>query len=233
MSWPAEVALCASSGPWPSSVKRFTPGKAAPRASIVGAWTSCSMRIWGAKYPVWGSNTASGWPDALRPAETTSALEFALGSATRPRRPAGSPPLDDAPLPASGPETTVSASLSEPWSGRASPSLAGCLGASWYGNRLRLTVVGASGSSKAANWYQSVRPSLEPIRRWNARSCRTSCSSRPPPLPKMPPTSEAVATTSVSFHRSGPSGRPSAAYSPGMFVGSSFASSMYRLTPAT
>ena len=38
---------------------------------------------------------------------------------------------------------------------------------------------------------------------------------------------------SVTFHGSGPSGRPIAAYSPGIFVTSSRASEMYRLTPAT
>jgi hypothetical protein len=36
----------------------------------------------------------------------------------------------------------------------------------------------------------------------------------------------------VRFHGSGPCGRPSAAYSPGIFVGSSFASVMYWLMPA-
>jgi hypothetical protein len=48
----------------------------------------------------------------------------------------------------------------------------------------------------------------------------------------MPPTSEAVASTSVAFHGSGPCGRPIAKYSPGSFAGSSLASAMYLLTPA-
>ena len=58
-------------------------------------------------------------------------------------------------------------------------------------------------------------------------------SSRPPPLPKIAPTSEAVAMTSVPFQSSGPSGLLIAAYSPGILVGSSRASEMYWLIPAT
>jgi hypothetical protein len=96
-----------------------------------------------------------------------------------------------------------------------------------------LTVVGASRSSKAANCSHSVRPFLAPKRPLKASSSWDSAISRPPPLPKMPPTSEAVAKRSVTFHWSGPRGLPIAAYSPGIFVGSSRASAMYWLTPAT
>ena len=67
----------------------------------------------------------------------------------------------------------------------------------------------------------------------NERRSSICVSSSPPPLPKIPPTSAAVAMMSVTFHGSGPSGRPIAAYSPGIFVTSSFASEMYVLTPAT
>jgi hypothetical protein len=42
----------------------------------------------------------------------------------------------------------------------------------------------------------------------------------------MPPMSDAVATTSVPFQSLGPCGRPIAAYSPGIFAGSSRASAM-------
>ena len=65
----------------------------------------------------------------------------------------------------------------------------------------------------------------------NERRSSICVSSSPPPLPKIPPTSEAVAMMSVTFH--GSSGLPIAAYSPGIFVMSSRASSMYLLTPAT
>ena len=50
--------------------------------------------------------------------------------------------------------------------------------------------------------------------------------SSPPPLPKIAPTREAVATTSVPFQGSAPCGRPRAAYSAGILVMSSLASSM-------
>jgi hypothetical protein len=43
-------------------------------------------------------------------------------------------------------------------------------------------------------------------------------SSRPPPLPKIPPIRLAVAITSVTFQSCGP-GLPIAAYSPGIFMG--------------
>jgi hypothetical protein len=49
----------------------------------------------------------------------------------------------------------------------------------------------------------------------------------------MPPTNAAVAITSVTFQVSGPSGRPIAAYSPGIFERSVRASEMYWLIPAT
>jgi hypothetical protein len=67
-----------------------------------------------------------------------------------------------------------------------------CFGLVWYGKRVPCTVVGASRSSKAANCSHSVRPFSAPKRRWNASSSWDSASSRPPPLPKIPPTSEAV-----------------------------------------
>ena len=53
----------------------------------------------------------------------------------------------------------------------------------------------------------------------------------PPPLPKMPPISDAVAITSVACQSS--SGLPIAAYSYGILVGSVRASEMYWLIPAT
>jgi hypothetical protein len=57
-------------------------------------------------------------------------------------------------------------------------------------------------------------------------------SSPPPPLPKMPPTRDAVAIRSSGLKSSGPSGLPIAAYSPGILSGLSLASAMYWLMPA-
>ena len=130
-------------------------------------------------------------------------------------------------------ERETSSALNEPGSGGSSAPFARCLGFVWYGKRLPLTVVGASGSSKAANCSHSVRPFLAPKRSLNASSSWDSASSRPPPLPKIPPTSEAVEKRSVTFQSSGPCGRPMATYSPGILVGSSRASAMYWLMPAT
>ena len=67
----------------------------------------------------------------------------------------------------------------------------------------------------------------------NERRSSICVSSSPPPLPKIPPASDAVATTSVTFHGCGPPGRPMPAYSPGIFVTSSRASEMYWLMPST
>ena len=55
-------------------------------------------------------------------------------------------------------------------------------------------------------------------------------SSPPPPFPKMPPTSDAIATASSAFHAAGVC--CNAGYSAGSFDGSVFASLMYWLTPS-
>jgi hypothetical protein len=102
----------------------------------------------------------------------------------------------------------------------------------WYGNRVRLTVTGASGSSAERKSRKIRLPRRAPKRSRRAWRISENWSSAPPPLPKMPPTSDAVAITSVAFHGAGPSGRPIAAYSPGIFVMSSRASPMYLLMPA-
>ena len=69
-------------------------------------------------------------------------------------------------------------------------------------------------------------------KRWRAALRMSAFStSAPPPLPKIPPTSAAVAITSVAFQSSSVS--PTAAYSAGSFVASSRASAMYLLMPAT
>ena len=101
-------------------------------------------------------------------------------------------------------------------------------GAAWYGKRFfPSTVVGASGSSAARKSRKILAARLRFLKR-ASRACLicVQAISSPPPLPKMPPTSEAAATRSARFHGSGPCGREIAAYSPGIFVGSSLASVM-------
>ena len=92
-------------------------------------------------------------------------------------------------------------------------------------------MVGASAS--LAKWRSSntaraaaALPSAAVI----AFSPQKLVSSPPPPLPKMPPTSEAIATASSGFHGAGVCW--SAGYSAGIFDGSVFASLMYWLTPS-
>ncbi len=107
--------------------------------------------------------------------------------------------------------------VTEPGSGIASPRLANGEPV-WYGKRLRSIVVGASGSFLERKSSQARRPRLRPKRFSNACRASADCSSRPPPLPNIPPISEAVAITSVPFQSSGPV-IPNAAYSPGISVG--------------
>jgi hypothetical protein len=101
----------------------------------------------------------------------------------------------------------------------------------WYGKDCPRTVVGASGSSLRRKSFQTWVPVTPPNRARAALRASALSTSEPPPLPKMPPTNAAVATTSVAFQSS--SVLPSAAYSPGSFSGLSRASAMYALTPAT
>ena len=95
-------------------------------------------------------------------------------------------------------------------------------------------MVGASGSSAERKSAHTFFPFLRPNR--SLASSRTSAepTSFPPPRPKIPATSEAVAITSVTFQLAGPWGRPSAAYSLGILsTGLTRASAMYWLTPST
>ena len=96
-------------------------------------------------------------------------------------------------------ERETSSALNEPGSGGSSAPFARFSGFVWYGKRAPLTVVGASGSSKAANCSHRVRPFFAPKRSLNASSSWDSATSRPPPLQKIPPTSEAVEKRSVTF----------------------------------
>ena len=85
-------------------------------------------------------------------------------------------------------------------------------------------MVGASGSFLERNPSQALRPAFLPILSTIACMVSAELSSLPPPLPKMPPTSEAIAITSVGFH--GSIGFPSSTYSPGFRSGSAFAAAM-------
>ena len=100
-------------------------------------------------------------------------------------------------------------------SGSARPCLAKALRVS-YGKGLAI-VVGASGSFFERKPSQALRPAFLPIRSTNACIVSAEFSSLPPPRPKMPPTSEAIATTSVAFH--GSIGFLSSVYSPGFSAG--------------
>ena len=154
-------------------------------------------------------------------------MEADIGSFAR-ERPS---PLE--PLAAIAPVRAASTleSFSEPRSGRATPR--GRFGVFWYVKRLPVTVTGASGSSAERKLRNAFRPLRRPKRCCSASATGVQLSSIPPPLPKMPPTSEAVAIRSSGFHASGPCGRLMAAYSPGSLDGSSRVSEMYWLMPAT
>ena len=106
--------------------------------------------------------------------------------------------------------------MTEPGSGIARPRFANGLVVS-YGKRLPSTVVGASGSFFSRKSSQARFPARLPKRLTNACSSWAERSSEPPPRPKMPPISDAVAITSVTDHCCGV--LPSAAYSAGRRVG--------------
>ena len=92
-----------------------------------------------------------------------------------------------------------------------------------------VTVVGASGSSAGeVAPRQLPRPSL-PKRPGSASQQLAEASSLPPPLPKMPPTREAVAITSVTFQSSGPAAGRSPRTRRASCCGFSRASAMYWL----
>ena len=93
-------------------------------------------------------------------------------------------------------------------------------------------MTGAALSSAARKSLNTRAPCLRPKRLSKAFATSDHASSLPPPRPKIPPTSDAVAIRSSGLNGSGPVGWPVAAYSPGSLVGSSLASAMYRLTPA-
>ena len=109
----------------------------------------------------------------------------------------------------------VGVNWTDPASGSASPREANGVVVS-YGNE-RDTVVGASGSFFSRKSSQAARPDRLPKRCWKAWRVRAERTSLPPPLPKIPPISEAVAITSVGVKCCGT--LPKAAYSPGSLVG--------------
>jgi len=126
----------------------------------------------------------------------------------------------------------VGVKRTEPRSGIASPRDANGEVVS-YGNDFR-TVVGASGSFLERKSSHAARPLRSPKRRWNPCRVSAELTSFPPPLPKIPPISEAVAITSVVVKCCGT--LPNAAYSAGSLVGAFnglTAMSMYALIPAT
>src|SRR4030088_444051 len=104
--------------------------------------------------------------------------------------------------------------VTDPMSGIASPRAANGE-VVWYGNGLA-TVVGASRSFLERKSSHAGRPARSPKRRWKAWSVSAELTSLPPPLPKIPPISEAVAITSVTVKCCG--ALPNAAYSPGSLL---------------
>jgi hypothetical protein len=87
-------------------------------------------------------------------------------------------------------------------SGLPSLSAAGSAGGTRYGNGLS-TVVGASGSSAERKSPNTSGPSAVPNLSIAFWSTIDEPSSSPPPLPKIPPTSDAVAMRSVTVNRRG------------------------------
>src|SRR3954452_15163558 len=122
-----------------------------------------------------------------------------------------------------------------PGSGRATP-LAWAGG--WpYGKLVPWTVVGASGSLNDWKSAHTFFPVLAPNRCWAATRDCAAPTSPPPPLPKIPATSEAIAITSATFQlwpgRQMLWDEAIRLYSPGSFIGFVHASEMNLLTPAT
>ena len=68
---------------------------------------------------------------------------------------------------------------------------------------MNITVTGASGSSAERKLRNTRIPSLRPKRFWRASATCDHASSSPPPLPKMPPTSDAVAIALVVPNQGG------------------------------
>ena len=103
-----------------------------------------------------------------------------------------------------------------------------------YGKARPCTVVGASGSFWLRKSAQTRLPFLRPNFCLASSSTSAEPTSPPPPLPKIPATSDAVAITSVTFHGSGPCGWPSAGYSTGISEAETdLISAMYWLIPST
>src|SRR5689334_17240396 len=85
-----------------------------------------------------------------------------------------------------------------------------------YGNDVPLwTVVLASGSFCERKDSQTLVPWATPYFACASSRARAELTSLPPPVPKMPATTAAVATTSVTFQGWVGHCRPSATYSPG------------------
>ena len=95
------------------------------------------------------------------------------------------------------------------------------------------TVVGASGSLATRKSAQARLPARFPNRFRAASSTSAELTSLPPPLPKIPATSDAIEITSVTFQSSGPAGWPSSGYSPGISSGLERISEIRWLIPAT
>src|SRR6266545_2853796 len=134
-----------------------------------------------------------GWPVAECRAATSSQLE-ACGCSLNARR--SWPPTElstlalELPLPETGGATGVN--WTEPGSGSASPGLENGEAVS-YGYDDPVTVVGASGSFLERKSDQACAPGPFPSFFCSAWSTSAERSSLPPPLPKMPPMSEASA----------------------------------------
>ena len=94
-------------------------------------------------------------------------------------------------------------------------------------------MTGASGSSASRKSCQTSLPFRLPKRFCAASSAWAEPSSSPPPTPRIAPSTMPLKTVSAGSKFWAPSGFPSAAYSTGILFGSSLASSMYWLMPAT
>ncbi len=147
-------------------------------------------------------------------------------SGGRSRRPGGrSGRLPPPPAPPQLEPAVTGVAFTLPGSGSATLPLATFFGVGHVGEVLAVVDGdGASGSSAERKSAPHLRARFAAPNCFCASwSTSADFSSLPPPLPKIPPTSAAVAMMSVTFHGLGPIGWLIAPYSPGIRLGFSFA----------
>src|SRR2546421_1994774 len=156
---------------------------------------------------------------SCEPSEPSSGMASGSGVSVKAELGAGERRAEAAGAPTSSPSSTKD---SDPGSGIARP--VGASGEPVSYLKTFLIVGGASGSLASRKFCHAARPAALPNFFSNVCSASAERSSAPPPLPKMPPISDASAITSVSFHVVG--ALPSAAYSAGILLGVTSASAM-------